>query len=96
MGSGHVMEMIRTLKANRELRKSRNTYFDKDKLKKVTYSQKAYAFKKCSLAELGQRKRNRKVKFAAERKLRWLKTVLALVISALILKGTFYILLIVF
>lgn len=96
MNAQYISEMVKQNAINRTFRKSRNRYLNKGKLEKKLSSKKTYAFKKLSLAELRQRKLNRTVKFAAERKLRWLKTGLALVVSGLILKGALYAFFIIF
>ena len=96
MDAKYISEMINQNTVNRAFRKSRNLYLNKGKLEKSLSSKKVYSFKKLSLAELRQRKLNRTVKFTAERKLRWLKTGLALVISGLILKGALHAFFIIF
>jgi len=96
MNAQYISEMVKQNALNRAFRKSRNLYLNKGRLGKFLSSKKTYSFKKLSLAELRQRKRNRTVKIATERKMRWLKSGLALIISFFILKGIIYGMFIVF
>ena len=90
MGSGFAVHMMKTLEANRALRKERSMYFNKWKHSSTNHTRRAYEFKEISLAELRQRKKERKIKLSTEKKLVWAKTIASVTITSLIITILIY------